>query len=156
MTCIFSARPFPYGVGSLRKKDKGLGNIFFVALRGHRPRSYTHEPTSKVQSQNADYTPIYSPLFIKTVTLIIHHPTLRIQASLSECWIMYEINKFIFFMNNCSLNLRICKFYSTFARFLEISIAFTRGSYSTNITCGISSICAFMGNIPRDISLCTS
>jgi hypothetical protein len=113
--CIFSARPFPYGVG-----PSAFGNIFFVVLRGHRPRSYTHEPTSKVQSQYADYTPIYSPLFIKTVTLIIHHPTLRIQASLSECWIMYEINKFIFFMNNCSLNLRICKFYSTFARFLRL------------------------------------
>ena len=59
-------------------------------------------------------------------------------------------------MNNCSLNLRICIFYRTFARFLEISIAFTRGSYSTYITCGISSISTFMGNIPRDIPLCTS
>ena len=58
-------------------------------------------------------------------------------------------------MNNCSLNLRICKFYSTFAGFLRLAY-FTRGSYSTNITCGISSICAFMGNIPRDIPLCTS
>ena len=33
-----------------------FGNIFFVELRGHRPRSYTHEPTSKVRSHDAAHT----------------------------------------------------------------------------------------------------
>ena len=29
---------------------------FFVVLRGHRPRSHAHEPTSKVRSLNAAHT----------------------------------------------------------------------------------------------------
>ena len=46
---------------------------------------------------------------------VIHYPTLRFQASLSEWWVMDEIDESIFFMNNCSLYLRMCIFCSTFA-----------------------------------------
>ena len=46
---------------------------------------------------------------------VIHYPTLRFQASLSEWWVMDEIDGSIFFMNNCSLYLRMCIFCCTFA-----------------------------------------
>ena len=42
-----------------------FGNIFFVELRGHRPRSYTHEPTSKVRSHDAAHTIASLTLFLK-------------------------------------------------------------------------------------------
>ena len=51
----------------------------------------------------------------KTGSPVIHYPALRFQASLSEWWIIYEIDESIFFMNNCSLYLRMCIFCSTFA-----------------------------------------
>ena len=51
----------------------------------------------------------------KTGSPVIHYPALRFQASLSEWWIIYEIDESIFFMNNCSLYLCMCIFCSIFA-----------------------------------------
>ena len=51
--------------------------------------------------------------------LVIRYPTLRFQASLSEWWIMDEIDESIIFMNICLLRLRMCIFCRTFAGWKE-------------------------------------
>ena len=50
---------------SERRNPSAFGNIFFAVLRGHRPRSYTHEPTSKVRSHDAAHTIASLTLFLK-------------------------------------------------------------------------------------------
>ena len=110
------------------KKSSTFEHLPWLA---HFPRlSQSQFPRSYVRSSQPIHK-IARNILQKRFDLIIRYPTLRFQASLSECCIAYEIDKSIFFCKYFSLYLRMCIFCCTsnICFGLPISHAFSHSQF---------------------------
>ena len=107
--------------GVVKKNKNNRKYCWFLADVGKKLYLRLHLPQNCGSLLEATFA-LCSPFFSSLANshkigchLVIHSPTLRFQASLSEWWIMDEIDESIIFMNICSLRLRMCIFCRTFA-----------------------------------------